>query len=466
MNIFTKNLILAIAIVSHLPAAQAQKVALRNANVISMESEDVRPEQTILINDGRIEEMGNAKSMKVPKGYESIDVKGKYVIPGLFDMHTHFFLEQGEHVNTIEKEVNVMLANGLTTARIMAGHLEYLDAREKIKRGTWLGPQLFVVSPQFVGRWPWPAEFKNFEIINSAETATAAVKKYKEEGYDEIKLTFMVTPAAYDAVVAAASTEGIKVTGHVGPQVKLPTALKAKQQIEHMDEFIDMLLPDTSHNHGQSVSDMNIWRKKAWETVPYLDENKIPALVKQVKDAGVFVTPTNYFFFSSFARQFSEDEYKMKPDFRYIPKHLHAERWDIRDRYWNNPPPQASRDKYIAVRKKMTYELWRAGVPLMAGSDSPEWFLVQGLALHDELATFVEAGLSPYAALQTATINPARYLGIDNLTGTIREGKEADLVILNANPLTDIRNSRQIEMVISNGKVFNQEKLKAMSKVD
>jgi imidazolonepropionase-like amidohydrolase len=434
--------------------AQSDPFALQGVHVITMTNDQVLRNQTILVKNGIIEKLGSSGKIKIPAGYTIIDGKGKYVIPGLFDMHTHFFMEQGEHLNTCEKELNIMLANGLTTARILAGHPEYLKARENVAAGTWAGPQLVVASPQFVGRWPWSPAFKNYEVVNSEEKAQAAVKKFKDEGYDEIKLTFMVAAPVYEAVIAAARENNIKVTGHVGPQVKLPAALRAKQQIEHMDEFIDMLLPDTSYNHGQSVSDMNLWRKKAWETVPYLDESKIPALVKMVKDAGVYVTPTNYFFFSSFAQEFTDEQYKAKPDYQYIPASIESERWDIRKRYWDNAPPKASRDKYIAIRKTMTNQLWRAGVPLMAGSDSPEWFLIQGIALHDELETFVSAGLSTFAALQTATVNPATYLGLIGKTGTIAEGKQADMVLLNNNPLDDIRNTRRIDTVISDGRIM------------
>jgi hypothetical protein len=426
-------------------------IAIVGASVIPMNTEQVLADQTILIKDGLIEKVGTAKKTKVPRGYKVIDGKGKFVMPGLFDMHTHFFKEQGDHRHGCETDVRMMVANGLTTVRVMAGHPEYLAARQYVKEKKWTGPELFVASPQFVGRWPWMPDFKNYEIVNSTDKATEAVARFKKEGYDAIKLTFMVAPEVYEAVIDASKKADIKVVGHVGPQVKLPRALRAKQQIEHMDEFIDMLLADTSYNHGQSVSDMNIWRRQAWETVPHLDESRLPELVSNVKAAGIYVTPTNYFFFSSFGEEYSDEYYKSKPDYEFIPEDIIEERWKIRQHYWNNAPPAASRARYIDLRKKMTFALWKAGVPLMAGSDSPEWFLVQGIALHDELATFVSAGLSPFAALETATVNPAKYLGIDHRTGTIVAGKEADLILLEKNPLVDIANTKAISGVMTDG---------------
>jgi len=448
--------------------AMAQKQStymITNVTVIPMNAETSLQNRTVTIQDGKI--TGIENSGKPPKSTSAITVidgTGKYLIPGLFDMHAHFFHEQGEYKNTCETELKMMLANGLSTVRIMAGHPAYKEARENVKTGKWIGPELFIASPQFAGRWPWPTEFKNFEVVDTKQKAADAVRKYKKEGYDAIKITFMIKREVYDEIIKTAKEEGIKVVGHVGPDVKLPAALAASEQIEHMDEFIDMLLPDTSYNHGQSVSDMNIWRRNAWATVPYLDENKIPALAKAVKDAGIFVTPTNYFFISCFGESMTNEEYQHKPDYNYIPQVILKEKWDIKDRYWNNSPPADSRKKYVELRKKITYALWKAGVPLMAGSDSPEWFLVTGFSIHDELETFVKAGLTPFAALQTATVNPATYLGTIARTGIIETGKEADLLLLDKNPLEDIRNTRAIAGMVINGQWYDKKSLDKLLK--
>lgn len=437
--------------------------ALLGANVIPMNKEIILKDQTLIIEQGRIKAMGDRSKVKIPKGMKTIDVTGKYLMPGLVDMHAHFFYEQGDNVNTCEAELKVMAANGLTTARIECGDPVYLEARKKVAEHSWLGPELFVASPQFVGNWPWPGKVFA-EICKTPAEAEAAVKACKQAGYDEIKITFMVKRDMYDAIIKTAKAEGIKVTGHVGPLVKLPAALKARQQIEHMDEFIDMLLPDTTYNHGESVSDMNIWRKKAWATVPSLDESKIPMLVASVKAAGIYVTPTNYFFFSSFADSIDSLSYTKRPDFTYIPITIKEERWKVRQAYWKKAPPLESRVKYKDIRKKMTCALWKAGVPLMAGSDSPEWFLVQGFSIHDELSTFVSAGLSPYGALETATKNPLTYLGLIKTKGTVEKGKDADLLLLDKNPLEDITHTRSIHAVILNGVFYDRTKLDQLLK--
>lgn len=443
-------------------SACAQAItAIEDVNVIPMNKEVIWPHQTVLIQGQKILQAGDQKSVKVPAGAQKINGKGKYLIPGLFDMHAHFFYEQGNNHNTCEAELGMMLAKGLTTSRIQCGDSVYLEARQQVRSGSWTGPELFVSSPQFVGAWPWPG--KVFAMVcKSPEDAQKAVRRCKKAGYDEIKITFMVKRDVYDAIINTAREEGMKVTGHVGPLVKLPAALAAGQQIEHMDEFIDMLLPDTSYNHGQSVSDMNIWRKKAWETVMYLDESKIPALVQMVKAAGIAVTPTNYFFFSSFADSIPKEQYMHRPDYAYMPSDIKEDRWEVRDHYWKSPPSADKRARYKYLRRRITSELWKAGVPLMAGSDSPEWFLVQGFSIHDELNAFVEAGLSPYAALEAATKNPAVYLGIYNRVGSIEAGKEADLLLLDKNPLQDISNTRTISGVMVNGAWYDQKAINAL----
>jgi imidazolonepropionase-like amidohydrolase len=425
----------------------AQKYAIRNVTLVSMEDEKPIENQTVLIENGIIAEINNTKRVKPGKDFEVVDGTGKYLIPGLFDMHAHFYYEHGQP-NTCETELKLMLANGLTTVRIIGGHPEYLEARKKVRTQEWLGPQVLVASLPFAGQTNNPDNPFEYYCTNK-EDAKKGVKRFKDEGYDAIKLTFMVTPDVYDAVIETAKEVGIKVTGHVGPLVTLPRALKAGQQIEHMDEFIDQLLPDKSVNNGQSVSDMNLWRPQAWSTVPHLDESRISGLVKDVKEAGVYVTPTNYFFHSFFGVGIDEAAAKENVSYPYIPATIKTFAWKVRERYLSQSAPMEYRQKYVNLRKKMVYELWKAGVPLMAGSDSPQWFGVTGFAIHEELENLVLCGLTPYAALQTATINPAKYLELDHKKGSITKGKVADLLLLDKNPLEDIRHTRNIHSVFS-----------------
>lgn len=443
--------------------ATAQEYAITNVTIIPMDKKGAQQGQTVWVKNGIIHDIADAGKIKLPQGITSIDGTGKYLMPGLFDMHAHFFYEQGMKAGHLPNELKVMLANGVTTARIMNGSEVYKDLRERVKAGELAGPQLFVTSPQLLGAWPWKDTVSPKEVVTDAATAEAAVKKFRQQGYDEIKITFFVKPAAYDAIIKTAKEQNIKVTGHVGPDVKLPKALAAGQQIEHLDEFIEMLLSDTLLNRGVSVSGTNIWQKKAWQTVDYLDESKIPALVKMVKDAKVYVTPTQYFFRANFAVGQTDDEIRSSPDYGYIPASLKKDRQDTRNFFWKAfAPDSIKRARFFSIRKQMIKQLQAAGVKLMSGSDSPEWFMVQGFALHKELEALAEAGLTNWEVLQTATVNPATYLGVYSSRGSVTKGKQAEMILLNKNPLDDIRNTTSIHTVFNGKNWYNREKLDAM----
>jgi len=377
----------------------------------------------------------------------------------LFDMHMHFYHDMGLDKKYLKEEVSLPLANGVTTVRIMNGMPEYLELKKDISIGKIQGPEMFVASPQFVGKWPFHEPLEG-RMVTNAKEAEEAVKEFKAKGYDAIKLTEFVGIEAYDAVIKTARELKIKVTGHVGPYVKLDKALAAHQQIEHFDEFIETLLPDTSINHGRSVSDYGIWdRKNAWPTVEYVDESKIDELAQKVKRANIYVTATNYFFTRYFGIGATTDEIKQFPCYEYVPVFM-KKRGDEGFRYyWDNPPSEELRKKYVRIRYEFVTSLYNAGVKLMTGSDGPEWYLAPGFTVHDEIESYVKAGLSNFAALQTATINPATYLDINKRKGTVEPGKEGDFILLEKNPLESIKNTRTIKAVYTHDRFYDREQL-------
>jgi hypothetical protein len=437
--------------------------AIKDVNVIPMDRNVVLNHQTVIIDAGKIKDFGSENKVHIPKNAQIINGQGKYLMPGLTDTHSHFFYEQGVDPKYIPQELKVMLANGITTVRIMNGCKLYQDAKNQIAGRKIIGPELFMASPQFVGAWPWKNDTVSpKQIVTNAREAEEAVRRYKREGYDEIKITFFMRRPAYDAIIKTAAEEHIKVTGHIGHDVKLPAALAAGQQIEHLDEFMEMLLPDTSPIK-YSVSGTDIWNKRAWQTVPYLDENKIPALIKMVKDAGVYLSPTNYFFKVNFGLGQTDEEIKNSPDYQFIPAKLLPERADNRDYYWNQLKiDEQKRLRWYGLRKKIIKGLNDAGVKLMSGSDAPEWYMVQGFSVHNEVANMVECGLSNFDALKTSTVNPCTYLGIIDRKGTIATGKDADLLLLDKNPLEDISNTKTINGVLRYGQYYSRKDLDEM----
>jgi len=456
----TKELISLVLLLVICRGLCAQKdILITNVNIISMKDSMIAYKKSVLIAGGTIVSIKDVMNTDPKSQTVVIDGGGAYMMPGLFDMHMHFYHDMGLDKKYLKEEVSLPLANGVTTVRIMNGMPEYLELKKDISIGKIQGPEMFVASPQFVGKWPFHEPLEG-RMVTNAKEAEEAVKEFKAKGYDAIKLTEFVGIEAYDAVIKTARELKIKVTGHVGPYVKLDKALAAHQQIEHFDEFIETLLPDTSINHGRSVSDYGIWdRKNAWPTVEYVDESKIDELAQKVKRANIYVTATNYFFTRYFGIGATTDEIKQFPCYEYVPVFM-KKRGDEGFRYyWDNPPSEELRKKYVRIRYEFVTSLYNAGVKLMTGSDGPEWYLAPGFTVHDEIESYVKAGLSNFAALQTATINPATYLGINKRKGTIEPGKEGDFILLEKNPLESIKNTRTIKAVYTHDRFYDREQL-------
>jgi imidazolonepropionase-like amidohydrolase len=455
-------------LVSNVFVANCQNHAyvIRNVSIIAMNDDNVHHNKNIYIKNGKIEKIVDYSEAAIEKAYKVIDGGGKYILPGLFDMHTHFMYEQGLPIEHATTELGLMLANGVTTIRIMNGGNVYRDFIKKNLKGhqNFASPSIVLVSPQLVGEWPWKNDTVTpKQIVNSPELAAAAVRKFKQEGYHAIKIAQFIKQDVYNAIISEAKKQRIPVTGHVGPWVKLPAALKAGQQVEHLDEFIELLLPDSLLKKGAvSVSDMHIWKKENWNSVDHLDVNKIPLLIKLVKESGIYVTPTNYFFHSNFAAQPTEPEMKQKPDYAFIPDQLLEERANTLKAWAARNIDAGRRAKWIGLRNKIIFELNKAGVPLMCGSDAPAWFMMGGFAVHDELENLVSCGLTPYESLKTATVNPAKYLGEWDKKGSIEKGKVADLLLVDENPFEDIKNTRKISGVFIDGRYYGKQAIESL----
>jgi imidazolonepropionase-like amidohydrolase len=432
-------------------------VAFVNVNVIPMDRERVLKDQTVIIRDGRIAEIGDAGRVKAPAGAMRIDGRGKYLVPGLIDMHTHLFSDDEFPDSLAGDELMVMLANGVTTIRLMIGTPEHLVLRERIAKGEMVGPTLYVASPQITGRKSG-AVF-NGRVVTTAEEARLAVRDFKAAGYDFIKITNYITRPVYDAVIETAGKVGIRVIGHVDTQVGVERALAARQQIEHLDAYLEAVLKDDSPIKT-SVSDVGLFRKQNWESLDYIDERKVKQIAQATAKAGVYSTPTLTFFKITFGTGASDEEIRSRPDYRFTPSKL-RESWDkAGKRIWAAPPTEARRREYVRVRNLLVKQIHEAGGKIMAGSDTPEWFLLYGWSLHRELRSLVEAGLSPYAALEAATRTPAEYLNALDTFGTIARGKRADLVLLEANPLNNIANTEKRAGVMAQGKWMPEAELR------
>ena len=434
----------------------AQTIAFTNVNVIPMDRERVLANQTVVIKNGLIAEIDDAKNMKLPKGAVRIDGTGKYLIPGLVDMHTHLLSDSDEYPDAIgPHELRVMVANGVTTVRFMIGTPELLALRTRSANGELEAPTIFVASPHLTGR-----EQGNNFVVNTPDEAREAVRKSKAAGYDFIKVTTFIKPEVYEAAVDEAAKQNIRVVGHADSRfVGVERAWKAKQQIEHLDGYMEQLLRDDAPVKG-SVSDVYIYNPENWKSFDYIDESKIAAVARRTVASNPYVNPTQHFMKNTFGRLRTEDEIRKQPDFRFYPAKVQQQWLDFyRKNRFINTVPLEQRARWIKLREKLIKAIYDAGGRIMTGSDTPEFLWLYGFGMHHELKALKDAGLSNYAVLEAATKNPSMFLGTIDKVGTIEKGKRADLILLNANPLDYIFATENRAGVMLKGRWHSQKEL-------
>jgi imidazolonepropionase-like amidohydrolase len=395
-------LVWAILCASSAPAAAQNSVVITGATVIDGTGTAPLTNRTVIITGDRIAGIVDAAdTRRIPKGARVIQGQGKFLIPGLWDMHVHL----------TETDLGALVANGVTGVRDMGNFLSEVDSwRAEIGTGTRVGPRIFRVGPIINGQAFGPAHV----AVNSDAEARSAVRVLKHVGVDAIKIHRALSREAYFALTDEAKKLSIPFVGHIPDAVTAQEASDAGQaSLEHMQTLFESAAP--------------------------VKQEETPALfARLVKNHNAF-TPTLA-------------NYRGSAD----PANIDA---DLLRRY---PDLPAGRQRIFNSFVQLVGLMNRTGVTLMAGSDLGSKWISPGSSLHDELAILVEAGLTPMQALQTATVNPARFLRID--AGAVEEGKFADLVLLDADPLVDIHNTRRIHAVILRGKLLDSSVLQTLLK--
>jgi imidazolonepropionase-like amidohydrolase len=416
-------------------SAGADQTAFIGVNVIPVDGERVLEAYSVIVEDGRIVAMGPRASTSPDADATLIDGTGKYLIPGLADMHIHLanqefmtaLVGKDDAIQPIENMLYLYLANGVTTVRVMAGYPELLAIRDAIARGEVLGPRLILTTPMFDGKKPiWPAPLSR--PIPSPEAARSAVQELKQDGYDMIKVYTLLGRDAYDAVMEEAEKVNLKVVGHVPIMVGLEHALESGQdEITHVEEY---------------------WRF----TRDYSDEVVAQFTAMTVK-SGVWFSPT----ITTYRDQMGDADTVMnRSENRYVDP-LILDFWASRTLGANvSEKAKARREKQAQVlagfMERLVRSMYSAGVPLLVGTDALNPMAVPGFSIHRELGEFVNVGIPNHEALRAATARPAEFMEETGEWGTVATGRRADLVLLNANPLEDINNTKSIEGVMVRGR--------------
>jgi imidazolonepropionase-like amidohydrolase len=433
-----------------------EKIAIVGADVLPMTATERLRDQTILVDGERISLVGPRASTRVPAGYRSIDARGKVVMPGLVDMHMHLSPEPGANWDSTQRALAISLANGVTTARVMTGAPAHPAVRAKVAAGTIAGPRLYLAAPGIAD-----------QNTPSPEVAREKVKAAKAAGFDLIKAHGIANVAVWQAMTDEARAQGLPVAGHVTNPVGLQRALDAKQQVEHLDSVPAELMPaDASRDFGQFLS------KPELDVLAKVPAERFAEVARGAKAKSGHFVPTLAAFarIAELEREF--DSMLSGPDDDYVAQWIID---DWRARRQGLVDAGFTRDDSIgmrAVRRQITKALHDAGVPLMAGSDSPHPFHVWGFGMIREIEALNEAGLSRMEALRSATIVPRDYfrtlpgqgssVGVKAEFGTVEPGAFADLLLLDGDPSGDLGALHEINAVIAGGRYYAADRVKAM----
>jgi imidazolonepropionase-like amidohydrolase len=407
-----------------------QEIVFRSVNVIPMDKETVLMNQDVVVKDGFIVATGDHGKVKYAKNAILIDASGKFLIPGLAEMHAHV-----PPVDDIEpmKEVLMLFAcNGVTTIRGMLGHPRHIELRSKIQSGEIIGPRFYTSGPSFNGN-----------SVKTPEAGAEMVRQQKKMGYDFMKMHPGITRENFAAIVKTAKEVNMPFAGHVSFDVGVWRAIDAGYAtIDHLDGFVESLVPgiDTVKETQTGLFGMYIAHRA--------NQEKIPALMKALKEKNIWVVPTQALAERWFSPDKDADAFAREPEMIYMKEETLKSWVNNKKNLVANPNYNAAAMKnYIALRRKLIYECQQTGVGLLLGSDAPQVFDVPGFSIHQELKYMVDAGLTPFQALQTGTVNVAKFYSRKDM-GMIKPGFVSDMVILDGNPLENIENSKRIAGVM------------------
>ena len=438
------------------PTQGVDVVAFERVTVIPMDHERTLPAQTVIVQEGRIVELGPAADVKAPAGATRIDGDARFLLPTLSEMHAHLSSDfvapytAGRFKTpeqAMERVLLMYVLNGIGTIRNMTGSPEHVELRDRAARGDIISPTIYTSGPPFSTEPPFSS--------GAAMTAQAAVKMVGAQqaaGYDFVKI-FPGAPSIdlFNAVATAAREAGMPIAGHVPSTVGLDGALAAGfQTIDHLDGYFQAAVEP-------GAPPPTFW---AENLAPYVDTSHFAQLAAGTKAAGTWMVPTQSLLEAQFSPETAAVLLKW-PEMAYVGPRL-REQWMRMKTLTDAQYTPEHRAQFLALRRQLIRVLYDGGVGFLLGSDAPQSWSVPGFSIHRELAALVASGLTPYQALATGTRDVAVFAGTLDSTGTIEVGKRADLLLLDANPLQDIANTSRITGVMLGGRWLSRTELERM----
>ncbi len=431
----------------------ARVIAFLHAEVIPMDRERVLHDHTVVVSDGKIVAVGPTSKVKVPPGAVRVDATGRYLIPGLCDMHVHLLDDAwnimvppkdqltGENV-PYERFLFPYVANGVTTVQELFAKPVELTLRQRIDRGELIGPRLILAQTIDGPKKAWPPPLTTW--VSSPDEAREAVRKSKAAGFDKIKVYSFLDRESFDAIMSTAKELKMDVIGHIPMSVSVEYALDAGQKmIAHSEEL-------AKHANGN------------------YSKERIDYFADIMAKRGVWLTPTLVTTHSLIELFADPNSVLRRPETKYHQHPMQTSVWSfmVEKLYLPIPPGARAkiRDDYERFQKPVTKAFHDRGGKLLAGSDTIIPGLVPGFALHRELKELVDVGLTPFEALRTSTTLPFEYLGESAKTGTIEVGKYSDLVLVDQNPLKDISGASKVSGVLMRGRWIGQDEIRKRMK--
>ena len=423
--------------------------AFTGVHVIPLDRDGVLEDHTVVVQDGRIVEMGPADQVEAPEDAQVVEGNGRYLIPGLAEMHAHVSPDPDTPDEEHADILFLFLSNGITTIRGMLGAPHQLELRDAIVDGEVLGPSFVVGAPSINGN-----------TAPTPEDAERLVREYAEDGYDFLKIHPGVERAVWDHMVEVAQEVGITFAGHVPSAVGIRHALETGiSTVDHLDGYLDGTRADDLPEEADPL-----------ERFLATDPEKVHELAELTTETGAWVVPTMYLW-ENFFDPVDVDSVLALPEMQYVPTEMregwaqmNRNRWENQREQYPDLDWEAAGRAHADARVQILEAIHAAGADILLGTDAPQMFNVPGFALHREVPIMARAGMSPHEILASGSVEVARYveeeLGLPGDFGTVSAGQRADLVLLGNNPLEDLEHLRDVEGVMVRGLWLSGEEIR------